>query len=187
MTMATNFLGPFFLTHLLLDLIKKPDNSRIINISSDGHRMAKEFDFDDINFETGWEKVNHSIGFQAYARSKLCLNLISFKLSEKLEQSKIDVFAVSPGYFINTNIHRHMRGMHGVIVNLIKPFLQSAQKGALNHIEMTSDIKYIGKSGFYWEHGKRKEASPLSYDNNLKESVWDYASEVTNIKDIGVI
>ena len=187
MTMATNFLGPFLLTHLLLDLLMKPDNSRIINISSDGHRMAKEFDFDDINFETGWEKVNHSMGFQAYARSKLCLNLFSFILSEKLEQTNIDVFAVSPGYFINTNIHRHMRGMHGVIVNLIKPFLQSAEKGALNHIVMTSDLQYIGKSGFYWEHGKRKEASPLSYDNNLKESVWDYASKVTNIKDIGVI
>ena len=52
---------------------------------------------------------------------------------------------------------------------------------------MTSDLQYIGKSGFYWEHGKRKEASTLSYDNNLKESVWDYASKVTNIKDIGVI
>ena len=186
MTMATNFLAPFLLTHLLLSLLKKPDNSRVVNISSDGHRMAKEFNFDSFNFDTGWGKVDHSMGFQAYARSKLCLNAFSFKLAQELRNTNIDVYAVSPGYFINTNIHRHMRGIHRVIVNIIKPFLQSAKRGALNHIVMSTHAKYLGKSGFYWEHGKKKEASALSYDENFIDSVWDYASKVTNIQEIGV-
>ncbi|MDG2297326.1 MAG: SDR family NAD(P)-dependent oxidoreductase, partial [Gammaproteobacteria bacterium] len=103
MTMATNFLAPFLLSHLLLDLLKKRQHSRIINISSDGHQMAKDVNFKSMNFEQGWETVNHSMGFQAYARSKLCLNAFSFKLSEQLKGTSVDVYAVSPGYFINTN------------------------------------------------------------------------------------
>ena len=181
MTMATNFLAPFLLTHLLLDLLERNKHSRIINISSDGHKMVKDFDFESMNFETGWEKVNHSMGFQAYAQSKLCLNAFSFRLSEKLKKNGVDVYAVSPGYFINTNIHRHMRGMHGLFVNLIKPFLQSAEKGALNHIMMASEKRYEGQTGFYWEHGKIKEASTYSNDPKVIEFVWKYACDATGI------
>jgi len=181
MTMATNFLAPFLLSHLLLDLLKKRQHSRIINISSDGHQMAKDVNFKLMNFEQGWETVNHSMGFQAYARSKLCLNAFSFKLSEQLQETSIDVYAVSPGYFINTNIHRHMRGMHGLFVKLIKPFLQSAERGALNHIVMASESKYTGRTGLYWEHGETKDASELSYDPEFIEFVWEYATKATNI------
>ena len=46
-TMATNFLGPFLLTNLLLDKMRASTPARIINICSDAHRMSKTLDWDD--------------------------------------------------------------------------------------------------------------------------------------------
>ena len=74
-----------------------------------------------------------------------------------------------------------MRGMHGFFVKLIKPFLQSAERGALNHIVMASESKYTGSTGLYWEHGKTKDASELSYDPEVIDFVWEYALKATNI------
>ena len=42
-------LGHFLLTNLLLDRIKEAPVGRIVVVSSLGHRMAKEINFDDIN------------------------------------------------------------------------------------------------------------------------------------------
>ncbi len=189
MTLATNFLGPFLLTHLLLDLLEQGKSSRIVNISSDGHKMIKKFEFKEMNGEKSWHGINHRVGFQAYARSKVCLNTFSFRLAEQLKKSEIDVYAVSPGYFIDTNVHRHMRGIYGLIVKIIRPFLQSAERGALNHIVMASEEQYHGQTGLYWEHGKTKDASPCSYDPDVIEFVWNYACKAAKIdnyyKEIG--
>ena len=183
MTLATNFLGPFLLTHLLLDLLQAAAPSRIINISSDAHRMVKEFDFDDINNRKRWNKINHGTGFQAYARSKACLNAFSFRLAKNLAETAISVYAVSPGYFINTNAHRHMRGAYGLLVKIIRPFLQSADRGALNHIVMASEEKYQNQTGLYWEHGETKDASAFSYDPVFIDFVWKYACDATKITE----
>ena len=56
--MGTNHLGHFALTGLLLPLIKKTENSRIVNISSIAHKSGN-IDFEDLN----WEKrnINHGV------------------------------------------------------------------------------------------------------------------------------
>jgi hypothetical protein len=82
-----------------------------------------------------------------------------------------------------------MRGVYGLIVKIIRPFLQSAERGALNHIVMASEEQYLGQTGLYWEHGKTKDASACSYDPDVIEFVWNYACKATKIdnyyKEIG--
>jgi hypothetical protein len=46
---------------------------------------------------------------------------------------------------------------------------------------MASESKYSGRTGLYWEHGETKEASGLSYDSEIIDFVWEYASKATNI------
>jgi len=61
MQFGTNHLGHFYLTHLLLDKLKKAQPSRVINLSSRAHIMsitdgsAGEIHFNDLAFEKNYE------------------------------------------------------------------------------------------------------------------------------------
>ncbi len=179
LTMATNFLGPFLLSQLLLEKLKASAPSRLINICSDGHKMIKNLDWDDIDNREGWQGVNHNKGFQAYARSKLAMAAGSFRLAERLKGTGVDVHTVSPGYFLRTNIHRNMRGLWKLGVRLFWPLLQSAHRGAKNHIHLATDPGVVGDTGHYWEHQQHKAPSPASLDPDLQTRVWDYAIKAT--------
>jgi len=181
MTMATNFLGPFLLTNLLLDKMRASTPARIINICSDAHRMSKTLDWDDIDNHKKWGGVNHGRGFQAYSRSKLCLVAFSYDLAEMLDGTGVSVYAVSPGYFIKTNIFRNVRGIMALGVKLVWPFMQSEESGAKTHIYLTTASDVDGNTGKYWEHCELKESSPTSHDAELRRKIWEYAVEVTGL------
>lgn len=77
-TLQVNYLGPFLLTHLLLDKIKASSSSRIINVSSVQHRYGK-INFDDLQGEKKYSR------FTAYNQSKLALVMFTRLLAEKLK------------------------------------------------------------------------------------------------------
>lgn len=179
LTMATNYLAPFLLSQLLADRLQASAPARLINISSDAHKMVREMDFDDIDNREGWDGVNHNKGFQAYARSKLALAAVSFRQAEQLAGTGVDVFTVSPGYFIRTNIHRNMRGLWKLGVKLFWPLLQSPERAARTYIYLAGAPEVTGDTGHYWEHLAHKEASPLAHDAAVQERFWNYAVEQT--------
>lgn len=53
-TFATNYLGPFFLTNLLLDLLKQNAPARIVNVASDTHRRGRAIPWEDLQGERGY-------------------------------------------------------------------------------------------------------------------------------------
>ena len=179
LTMATNYLAPFLLTELLLDRLRASAPARLINISSDAHKMVREMDFDDIDNRVGWDGVNHNKGFQAYARSKLALAAVSFRQAERLAGSGVDVHTVSPGYFIRTNIHRNMRGLWKLGVRLFWPLLQSPERAARTYVYLAGAPEVVGDTGHYWEHRAHKDPSPLVQDPAIQSRFWDYAVEQT--------
>lgn len=179
MTMATNFLGPFLISRLLLDLLKASAPSRIIDVCSDAHKMVKALDFDDIDNRDGWDGVNHSKGFQAYARSKLALVCCSYVLAEKLQGSDVSVYALSPGYFIRTNVYRHMRGIWKLGVKLCWPFLQSPYRAVETYLYLATNPEVAAQTGRYWEHSTQKASSDASHDRALRRRIEDYAGRAT--------
>ena len=72
-------LGPFLLTHLLLDLLRSSGPSRIVNVSCVGYRIG-ELDLDDLKFEQREFKEG-----AAFSQSKLALMLYSQELAKRLE------------------------------------------------------------------------------------------------------
>ena len=83
MQMGTNHFGHFLLTNLLLDLLKKSAPSRIVNVSSGAHKLAKKrggIQFDDIHQRK--EKYDK---MYAYGQSKLANILFSLELTKRLK------------------------------------------------------------------------------------------------------
>ncbi|MDP6436776.1 MAG: SDR family NAD(P)-dependent oxidoreductase [Gammaproteobacteria bacterium] len=181
LTMATNFLGPFLLTNLLLDKLRASSPARIINIASEAHKSAQGLDWDDIDNRRKWDKVNHGCGFQAYARSKFCLVAVSRDLAEMLDGTGVSVYAVSPGYFVGTNVYRNMRGLWGLAIKLARPFLPSPESGARTHIFLVTGAEVDGQTGQYWENRKPKDPSKVTDDAELRRRIWAYAVEVTEL------
>lgn len=183
MTMATNFLGAFLIARLLRDKLIASAPARLINICSDAHKMTKTLDFDDLDNRVGWDGVNHNKGFQAYARSKLSLAAVSYRFAEEFRGSGVDVYTVSPGYFIRTNVHRHMRGLWKLGVKVFWPFLQSPYRAVRTYVHLATAPEVAGDTGQYWEHMAHKESSPASHDADLQERIWTYARAATEPVD----
>jgi NAD(P)-dependent dehydrogenase (short-subunit alcohol dehydrogenase family) len=77
------------------------DGARVVNLSSDGHRLA-DIDLDDAN----WRRRNYD-KFRAYGAAKTANVLYAVELDRRLRGSGVRAYAVQPG-MVATNLARHM-------------------------------------------------------------------------------
>ena len=111
-TFALNHLNYFLLTKLLLDLIKKGKNPRIINVASGAH-IGATLDFDNL------QGKNDYSGWAAYKRSKLMNIMFTYKLAELLKDTPITVNTLHPG-FVRTRFGDNNTGIVGIGLSLAK-------------------------------------------------------------------
>jgi NAD(P)-dependent dehydrogenase (short-subunit alcohol dehydrogenase family) len=172
MNFAVNHFGPFLLTNLLLDVLKKSSPSRIVNVSSAAHRMAK-LDFDDLQCENKKHRL-----FRVYGASKLAFMLFSYELSRRLEGTGVTVNTVHPG-MINTNLGREMskfgRGFG-------KLFFGGPEKGAETSIYLASSPEVEGITGKYYIKKNQKESSKESYNEEDAKKLWEISIKLTKLE-----
>jgi NAD(P)-dependent dehydrogenase (short-subunit alcohol dehydrogenase family) len=178
--MGTNHLGHFALTGLLMPLLEKTKNARIVATSSIGHRMGN-IDFEDIN----WEKRNYS-PTQAYSDSKLANLYFAYHLAEKLkaENKNIKVTAAHPGW-TRTDLQKHTWYMR-----MLNPlFSQGTDQGVLPTLRAAFDRNaqtgdYFGPSRFFEMHGSPivVKSNKRSHDSEAAKKLWDISVSLTNIK-----
>jgi NAD(P)-dependent dehydrogenase (short-subunit alcohol dehydrogenase family) len=172
-TFATNYLAPFLLTSLQLDLLKASAPSRIINVSSVGHYNG-HINFDDLNLEKEYG------GWKAYGQSKLALVLFTHELAKKLKGTGVTVNAVHPGT-VATNIWTRPLGPAGFIMALPKLFMTSPEKGAETIVYLASSPDAKGLNGEYLEKLKVKKSSDESYDEEIAQRLWDVSAKLTGL------
>ncbi|GAG27457.1 unnamed protein product, partial [marine sediment metagenome] len=86
-TFLVNHLAPFLLTTLLLEILQGSPPARIVNVSSDGHKLAT-MDLDDLGFKRGFS------GMKAYGRSKLANIMFTYELARRLAGSNVTANAL---------------------------------------------------------------------------------------------
>lgn len=167
---ATNYIAPFLMTDLLLDLLKKSAPSRIINLTSGLH--SGTINFDDIEFKKGFK------GLKAYKQSKLGIILYTRLLAEKLKDTGITVNCTSPG-MTKTNLARDAgRFSRGFFKLVSKPPL----KGAETPIYLATSPEVENISGEYFVNKTIKRSSGESYDMALAKKLWDVGLKYTKNK-----
>ncbi|MFX1323767.1 MAG: SDR family oxidoreductase [Promethearchaeota archaeon] len=172
MNFAVNFLAPFLLTNLLLDYLIKSAPSRIINVSSAAHRMAK-IDFDDLQYE----KRSYHL-HKAYGASKLALMLFSYELSRRLEGTGVTVNTLHPGV-VNTNLGREMSKFSQVFAKL---FFKSPEKGAETTIYLASSPDVENITGMYYIKKQQRESSTDSYNVDFANKLWEVSMKLTGLE-----
>jgi NAD(P)-dependent dehydrogenase (short-subunit alcohol dehydrogenase family) len=162
---ATNYLAPFLMTNLLLDILKKSSPSRIINVTSGMHYGT--INFDDIEFKQKFS------GAKAYRQSKLGLILYTRLLAKKLEGIGVTVNCVHPG-MNKTDLGRDAGGFSQMIFKLMG---KDPEIGAETSIYLTSSPCVENITGEYFAKKKIKRSSKESYDMDLAKKLWDVSEK----------
>lgn len=170
---ATNHIGHFLLTNLLLDNVKAAGNARIINLASIAHKSTRELNLDDINYQN--EEYG---GWKSYSRSKFCNILFTKELARRLEGTGITANAVHPGG-VRTEIAQKDANWYtklGWIV--MKPFMITVEKGAETSIHLASSPKVEGETGGYWVRSKKEWSNRPSQNPELAKALWKKSEEL---------
>ena len=171
MNFAVNHLAPFLLTNLLLDELKKSAPSRIINVSSAAHRMAK-MNFDDLQSEKRKYRL-----MKIYGASKLALMLFSYELSRKLEGTSVTINTLHPGV-VNTNLGQDQSSFSKGFAKL---FFKKPEKGAETSIYLASSQEVDGITGKYFAKKQQKQSSEESYNEDYAKRLWELSTEMTKL------
>ena len=173
-TFAVNHLGYFLFTNLLLDLVKKKSESRIINVSSAAHHFVKGMQWDDINY-----KDDFKMGLKAYGQSKLGNILFTKQLAKRLQKDGVTVNAIHPGG-VNTSLGNQNNSLLGRVLKIIlKPFFRSPLKGA-NTIIYLAEIDGLSITGAYWVDGRVAKTSHYSKNEAEAEKLWRLSEKLVN-------
>lgn len=166
---AVNFLAPFLMTNLLLDLLQANAPARIINITSGFH--SGTIQFDDIEFKQKFS------GFKAYAQSKLALILFTRLLAKKLEGTGVVVNCVHPGMNktdLGRDAGRFFRWM-------FQHMGQDPQQGAETAVYLASDPATEAVTSEYFVKKQAKKSSKTSYDMALAQKLWEVAAKYVGL------
>ncbi|QSQ11128.1 SDR family oxidoreductase [Myxococcus landrumensis] len=172
-TLATNHLAPFLLTHLLMDTLMASGPARVVNVSSDAHRVGK-VDFDDLQSERSYD------GFRVYATSKLANILFTRALAKRLAGTAVTTNAVHPGV-VRTGFGHNTEGFFRWIVKLGAPFMLSAEGGARTSIYLSSSPEVEGVSGQYFIRRRQRKPSAAARDDASAERLWIESARLTGV------
>ena len=129
MQFGTNHLGHFALTGLLLDNLLPVRGSRVVTVSSMGHRLRAAIHFDDLQWEHSYDR------YAAYGQSKLANLLFTYELQRRLADQHENTIAVAahPGAS-STELGRNAPALIKPLFALVGPLLfQSAAMGVAAH------------------------------------------------------
>lgn len=169
---ATNYLAPFLMTHLLLDLLKKSSPSRIINLTSGLH--SGTINFEDIEFKRKFS------GFKAYRHSKLGVILFTRLLAKKLEGTQVTVNCVHPG-MNKTNLGRDAGRISRAIFKMMG---KDPKIGAQTSIYLASSPDVETVTGEYFYKKMKKESSKESYDMDMAKRLWDVSVKYVGLDNV---
>jgi hypothetical protein len=185
MQFGTNHMGHFALTGLLLDNLLPVRGSRVVTVSSMGHRIRAAIHFDDLQWEHRYDRI------AAYGQSKLANLLFTYELQRRLaarDHPTTTALAAHPGGS-NTDLARNLPGIFKPAVTVLGPLLfQGAAMGALPTLRAATDPdveggQYYGPDGLGEQRGHPKlvSSSAQSHDEDLQQRLWTVSEELTGV------
>ncbi|WP_241472081.1 SDR family NAD(P)-dependent oxidoreductase [Mycolicibacterium neoaurum] len=180
---GTNHLGHFALTGLLLDRLLDVPGSRVVTVSSNGHKMGGAIHFDDLQWERSYSRIG------AYAQSKLANLLFTYELQRRLTPRGTTIAVAAHPGTSSTELARHLPSLAKPVTELVtKVAAQPAADGALPTLRAATDPGVLG--GQYYGPANLAQwrgapvvvaSSDQSYDVALQQRLWSVSEELTGV------
>ncbi|ANU15333.1 short chain dehydrogenase [Planococcus halocryophilus Or1] len=178
---GSNHLGHFALTALLLSLLEKTPNSRIVTVSSRAHSRGS-IDFDNLDGAKGYQAKKF------YNQSKLANLYFALELDKRLKEHGFQTISIAchPGVSATNILKFGNREIPPVLKNLANLFLQPPHMGALASIYAATEPgltggEYIGPLGQFQRKGYPSIGTPHSKASNpeISRKLWTVSEQVT--------
>ncbi len=184
---GTNHLGHFALTGLLLPALLEVPGSRVVTVSSNGHRGGR-INFDDLM------RTRHYSRYTAYGQSKLANLMFTYELQRRLSAAGAQTIATAahPGT-ARTQLTRHMSplasaSMSGRFHALNSWWVQDAAMGALPTLRAATDPAATG-GAYYGPDGLLQltgypvlvRSSGRSQNAETQRRLWAESEKLTQV------
>jgi NAD(P)-dependent dehydrogenase (short-subunit alcohol dehydrogenase family) len=171
-TVSSQVVGPFLLTHLLLDRLAESAPSRVITMSSGGMYAAGltvsqlEMTADDYN------------GTEQYARAKRAQVTLNEMLAERFGDRGVSFQAMHPGWADTPGVEEALPTFR----KIVGPFLRTADQGADTLVWLAADDEALDHNGSFWLDRHRRSIHKLPTTRRTdtparRQKLWDWVSE----------
>lgn len=175
MTFATNHMGYFVLTNILLDRLKATPGARIVSTASDAHRSGR-LDFDDLQSEKSYGS------FRVYGTSKLCNILFTRELARRLDGADVTANCLHPG-FVGTRFGQN--NASNIFTKLLRDAVMSLgispEEGAKTIIHLASSPDVATISGEYFYKCKVAEPTDAAQNDADAKRLWDVSAKIAGV------
>ncbi|MGI6664706.1 MAG: SDR family NAD(P)-dependent oxidoreductase [Christensenellaceae bacterium] len=177
---ATNHLGHFLLTNLLLPIMET--NGRVISVSSDMHSPPSG--------ELTWYGVpaiaypNEELGTLRYSYSKLCNLYFTYELARKLNviHSDITANAFNPGLLTDTNFAKDKSRFTEAFLASVADRIGALPVSSQALADMILKEEYATMTGKFIDRGILTPSSPISYQTENAQELWNTSTAYTHLK-----
>ncbi|HXQ58102.1 MAG TPA: SDR family NAD(P)-dependent oxidoreductase [Actinomycetes bacterium] len=177
---GSNHLGHFALTGLLLEQMLPVPGSRVVTVSSLGHRIQARVNFDDLQSERSYSRV------AAYSQSKLANLMFTYELQRRLSGAGTTIAVAAHPGLANTELTRNTPPITAFFYARVMS--QKAAMGALPTLRAATDPgvlggQYYGPRGFFGTRGypKLAKSSRQSHDTAIQRRLWAVSEELTGV------
>ena len=175
-TVASQVVGPFLMTSLLLDLLRSTEGSRVLTMSSggmygDGLSIS--------NLELSEASYN---GTKQYARAKRAQVTLNEIWADRFADSGVVFHALHPGWVDTPGVDDALPGF----AKIMGPVLRTPDQGADTLVWLAADDEPLRSNGKFW-HDRRvrnihKLPSTAKTDTPARrEQLWEWAVEVSGV------
>ena len=176
MTWALNHLNYFVLTDELLDVLKASAPARIVNVSSGAHAMVKRINFEDVEYQQGYN------GWAVYGQSKLANVMFTYELARRLAGTKVTANVLHPG-FVATGFGLNNGGLLNFGMRVIQKIgAKRPEQGAATSVFLASSADVAGLTGKYFSDSKETRSSAASYDVSAQQRLWALSAKMAGVQ-----
>ncbi|KAK3819633.1 MAG: hypothetical protein J3Q66DRAFT_296834 [Benniella sp.] len=173
-----NHLGHFYLTHLLLPLVKEARKARIVMTASSAHYGTSRINYPGITSAKAYDRINN------YCGSKLATVMYAIHLAKTLSRThpNITVNCLHPGA-CNTGLFNHSWFLFILTRIGLQYFLRSPARGArtITYLSLSEEVE--GITGEFWFDERIRRRNPAAKDVNQQLELIRYSNKAVGLPE----